>query len=108
MHSNGNINQFLVIYTGLVVLKCHCTEVYILHGHVNLMVQANATADFSVSIVLLKIIHVPCVHRCYIQNHPSFHFSVNNENLVQFCGLLIVSRFTYATRNKRLLYLLMA
>ena len=30
--------------------------------------QENATVDFS--IVLLKIIHVPYVHRFYIQNDP--------------------------------------
>ena len=32
------------------------------------VLQANATVDFS--IVLLKILHVPYVHKYYIQNHP--------------------------------------
>ena len=37
MYSNGKINQFFMVYTVLVVLKCHCTEIHILHGRVNLM-----------------------------------------------------------------------
>ena len=35
MYSNGNINQFFMICTVLVVLKCHGTPIW--HGHVNLM-----------------------------------------------------------------------
>ena len=34
MYSNGKINQFFMVYTVLVVLKCHCTEIHILHGRV--------------------------------------------------------------------------
>ena len=56
------------------------------------MLQENATVDFS--IVLLKIILVPCVHRCYIQNHAQSSFFCETANLVQFHGLTI-SKFTY-------------
>ena len=42
---------------------------------------------------------------------PRRHFSMKNENLMQFhsltsVDLLIIIQFTFATRNKRLLYLI--
>ena len=54
-----------------------------------MVLHENATVDFS--IVLLKIIHVPYVHRCYIHNLPQP--SQKNENLVQFRGLKLLFIF---------------
>ena len=48
------------------------------------ILQDDATVDFS--IVLFKIIHVPCVHRKYFQNHPQPSVFCENENLVLFRG----------------------
>ena len=58
----------------------------------NLLLLENATVEFS--IVLLKIILVPCVHSCYIQIHAQSSFFCETANLVQFRGLTI-SKFTY-------------
>ena len=49
MNSYGRINQFLMIYTALVVLKCHGTGIHILHGRVYLMITG-------VNTVLLKFL----------------------------------------------------
>ena len=44
------------------------------------ILKENANADFS--IVLLKIIFVPHVHRCYIQINAQLSLFCENENLV--------------------------
>ena len=65
--------------------------------------------DFS--IVLLKIILVPYVHKCYIQNHiqlslfSKVQFEINSVIKISVY-LFIITRFTYVTKNKRLLFLL--
>ena len=37
MYCSGKINRVLMIYTVLMLLKCHCTEIRSLPGHVKLM-----------------------------------------------------------------------